>query len=145
MENRVMKTKTTTLVFAIVVGFAVGFWLYGIGRTMRETVNFNTTALLSGLIFGVALPLAVVLLLLIAFKLCFLERWWPVCLLFVVFAVSLLGGSLASESWILWDEARFSAEVSKANGRNPYSRPRAWPNQGCSLVFVPGMGIHSTD
>ena len=112
---------------------------------MRETVNLNTTAFLTGLFFGVALPLVLVLWLFIAKNLWFREKFWPVSSLFVPIAVSLLVGSLASESWILWDEARFSAEVSKAGGGNPYDRPRAWPNQGCSLVYVPGKGIHAID
>lgn len=140
-----MKSRTTLFVLATIVGFAVGFWLYGVGRTMRETVNFNTTAFLSGLLLGVALPLIIVLPLLIAKKLWFREKVWPVSLLLVAFAVSLLVGSFASEAWILRDETRFSAETANANAATPYSRPRAWPNRTCSLVFVPGKGIHSTD
>ena len=140
-----MKSRTTFLVLAIVVGFVGGFWLYGVGRTMRETVNFNTTAFLSGLLLGVGLPLIVVLPLLIAKKLWFRDKVWPVSLLLVAFVASLLVGSFASEAWILRDEARFSAETTNANPATPYSRPRVWPNQTCGLVFVPGKGIHSTD
>lgn len=139
-----MKSQTTVAILAIVGAFAVGFWLYGVGRTMRETVNFHASASISGLFLGVALPLAVLAPLLIAMKLWLREKPWPVSYLVVAFAASLLVGSFASECWILRDEARFSAEAANA-GSNPYSRTRAWPNQTCGLVFEPGKGIHSTD
>jgi hypothetical protein len=140
-----MKSRATLLVSAIVAGLGVGFWLYGIGRTMRENVNFDTTASLSGLLLGVGLPLVVLLPTLIVKKVWFPEKAWPMSSLLAAFAVALLAGSLASEWWILRDEARFSVEASKTNGGTPYSRSRAWPNQTCSLVFVPGKGIHATD
>jgi len=136
-----MKSRKLFLILEI-VGFGIGFLLYGIGRTMRETVNFNTTASLSGLLLGVVLPLIVILPVLIAKKLWFRTVAWPGSLLLVAFVASLLVGSLVSEAWILRDEARFSAETTNAI---PYSRPRAWPNQTCSLVFVPGKGTHGTD
>jgi glucan phosphoethanolaminetransferase (alkaline phosphatase superfamily) len=131
------------LALAIVVGLVVGFWFYGIGRTMRETVSFNTTASLSGLVLGCVLPLLVLIPLFVAQKLWFREKTSSVSLLLVVFTVSLLVGSFASEVWILQDETRFSVEADKSN--TLYSRPRSWPNQVCGLVFVPGEGIHSTD
>ena len=141
-----MKTRTLFLVSTIVIGLAAGFWLYGGARTMSATVNFDMTAFLAGLVFGFVLPLVVVLPpLLIAKKFWLRERVWPLPSWFVALAVCLLAGSLASEGWILRDEARFSAEVSKTNGSNPYNRARVWPNQTGSLVFVPGEGIHSTD
>ena len=55
----------------------------------------------------------------------------------------LVVGSGLSEAWILRDESRFENEAARATAT--YSRPRAWPNQGCSLVFIPGKGVHSTD
>ena len=140
-----MKSRATSLALVIFCGFSLGFWLYGVGRTMRETVNFNTIASLSGLVLGVALPMVAALPLVIAKKLWFREKVWPVPSWFVAFAFCLLGGSLVSEVWILLDEARFSTEVSKTNSEAAYSRSRAWPNQTCSLVFVPNKGIHSTD
>lgn len=142
-----MKLRTILFVFAMVIVFAIGFWLYGIGRTMRETVAFNTTAFLSGLFLGVGLPLLVILPLLVA-KIIYSHGkvlTVPFSLLVVKFTVLLLVGSIASEVWILRDEASFSAETTKGNVVASYSRPRAWPNQTCSLVFVPGKGIHSTD
>jgi len=141
-----MKTRTTLLVSASVIGLAAGFWLYGIGRTMQETVNFKISAFLSGLVLGVILPLVVVLPpLLTAKKFWLREKVWPLPSWLVALAVCLLTGSLASEGWILRDEVRFAAEVAKTNGEAVYSRGRAWPNQICGLVFVPGKGIHSTD
>ena len=141
-----MKARIPLLVSAIVFGLATGFWLYGGARTMRETVSFDITAFLSGLAFGVVLPLVVILPPLFTAKKFWLrQKVWPVPSWFVAFAGCLLAGSLASEGWILRDEARFAAEVSKTNSDAPYSRSRAWPNQTGSLVFVPGEGIHSTD
>lgn len=141
-----MKVRTTLLVSAIVVGLAASFWLYGGARTMRETVSFDIVASVSGFVFGVLLPLVIILPpLLVAKKLWHLEKGWRVPSWFIAFAICLLVGSLASEAWILRDEAQFSAEVSKTNKEVLYSRSRTWPNQTCSLVFVPGQGIHATD
>lgn len=140
-----MKSRATLLLVATVAGLGIGFWLYGIGRTMRETVNFNVTASLFGLLLSIVIPLLVLLPVLIGKKLWLREKLWPLSSLLVVFATCLLVGSFASELWILRDEARFSAEVAKTNNANPYSRPRTWPNQTCSLVFVPDKGIHGTN
>src|SRR3954452_16668495 len=134
-----MKLRTTVMTLASVGGFVVGFWLYGVGRTMHETVSFHTGASLSGLLLGVALPLMMIVPLLIAKKPWLREKLWPVPTLLIVVSACLLVGSLASECWLLRDEARFSAEAAKAES-NPYSRPRAWPNQTGGLVFVPGKG-----
>ena len=111
-----MKVRTTLLISAIVVGLAGSFWLYGSARTMRETVSFDIAAAVSGFIFGVLLPLVVILPpLLMAKKLWHRDKGWRVPSWFIAFAVCLLVGSLASEAWILRDEAQFSAEVSRLN------------------------------
>lgn len=139
-----MKSRTAFIILGITVGFPVGFWLYGIGRTMRETVNFNTMASLSGLALSILLPLVAFLPFVIGYRLWPREGKWLISPM-LVWAVCLLLGSVASECWILRDETQFAAEVSQTQGSNSYSRPRCWPNKGCSLVFQPGKAIHSTD
>jgi hypothetical protein len=111
---------------------------------MSETFHFNMRASVFGLTLVVAVPLLILPILLSAKKLWLPGRSWAASSWLAVLGMSLLVGSLISEMWILRDEARFSAEAAQANG-NRYSRARAWPNQGCSLVFMPGRGIHSTD
>ena len=141
-----MKSRTTLLILAIVVGLATGFWLYGMARTLRGTVNFDIATLVTSLLFGVVFPLLIVSPpLLAAKKYWFHDKMWPPPSWFVAFGVCLLVGGLASEGWILHDEARFVEEVSKTNNQVLYSRSRAWPYQNCSLVVVPGEGIHSID
>jgi hypothetical protein len=135
---------TTRLLYAatIVLTFAVGFWLYGVARTMRETVFFNPAATASGMLLGVGVPVVGAVLCLIAKALWFRQRSWNPLLL-VALAVSLSAGNAASEAWILWDEAGFWAEVASTDG--PYSRARAWPNRAYRLIYMPGKGIHATD
>lgn len=128
---------------AAIVGVAGGFWLYGMGRTMHETVFFSSAATVSGLLFGFALPFALVSAgVLVAENLRASEKRHRRAIL-IGLGASLLIGSVASEGWILRDEAAFSAEVRSVS--STYSRSRAWPNKGCTLVFIPGKGIHSTD
>jgi hypothetical protein len=139
MNRNIILLPLTSIEFVLV------FWLYGIGRTMRETVGFNTTATVSG--FSLTLVFSLVflfLLLLLATSLDVkLKRWR---LILVLFLGSLILGSAMSETWILWDEARFRDEiVTRPDISRPYSRPRAWPNEVGSLVYVPTKGIHSTD
>lgn len=112
---------------------------------MRETVGFDVAAFGFGLLTGVGLPLFIILPFLVFKTIRLREKIRPTPWLIAVLAANLLIGSLISEWWILRDETQFSEEVSKADGQNPYSRARAWPNQSCSLVFVPGKGIHATD
>jgi uncharacterized membrane protein YbhN (UPF0104 family) len=119
-------------------GFAVAFWLYGIGRTIHETVGINAAATFSGLAFGVCLP-SVILVLVLVVRRSFRKRRWAVALLILC----LLLGSLLSELSILHDEQSFRVEAGAVN--SVYSRARAWPNDGCTLVFVPGKGVHATD
>lgn len=139
-----MKSRSL-LALAIVIGFSVGFWLYSVGRTMRETVSFDSAALCFGLLLGVVLPSVVVLPLLLARTVWPNLKLWTPPSAFVALGLALLVGSLLSEWWILRDERKFSDEASKASLNSPYSRPRAWPNGTCSLVFIPGKGIHATD
>jgi hypothetical protein len=133
------------LALAIFIGFSVGFWLYSVGRTMRETVSFDSAALCFGLLLGVILPSVAVLPLLLARTVWPKLKLWTPPWAFVALGLALLVGSVLAEWWILRDERRFSDEVSKASLNSPYSRPRAWPNGTSTLVFIPGKGIHATD
>jgi hypothetical protein len=56
---------------------------------------------------------------------------------------SLIVGSLLSEAWILFDEARFKRETTAS--LVSYSRARAWPYRATALVYIPHRGIHATD
>ena len=126
-------------------GFLIGFWLYGIGRTMCETFSFDLRASLLGLLLGLIVPLAIAVPVLLLRNLLserkILAASWPMMALGIALAL----GVLASEAWILHDESEFSAEVSKRGTGNPYARARAWPNGVCTLVYVPGSGMHATD
>ena len=139
-----MKSRAVFLILANAIGLLVGFWLYGAGRTMCETVKFTAKASLFGIITGVLIPLTLITTIYLANRVFLQHRKALLMTPFLVaFAISLIIGSFASEAWILFDENRFFAETSGA--RTLYSRPRAWPNHGCTLVFVPGEGVRSTD
>lgn len=131
---------------AIVIGFAAGFWNYGGVRTMQETVGFDSAAFGFGLLLGVVFfPSMAVLPLLLARTIWPNLKSWTPPSAFVALGVALLVGSVFSEWWILRDESKFSDEVSQVSLSSPYGRARAWPNEGCRLVFIPGQGIHATD
>ena len=139
----VMNPRNGLIAFAGFITCAVTFHSYGMSRTMCETVGFDITAALKGFLFSGMLPLVALLSAVLAMKYFKFGRTYITWLLAIAFLLPLT--CVASEIWILSDEARFAAEVSKARPATAYGRPRAWPNQGCSLVFVPGAGIHSTD
>jgi hypothetical protein len=120
--------------------FALAWWLYGIGRTMRETVMFTLSGSLSGAFLSFLLPF-VVAVPLIWFRT--RKEGGASPLSFLVVAAALLAGSVVSELMILRDESLFMKEASRV--KRPYSRPRAWPNESASLVFDPQRGVHSTD
>ena len=127
---------------ATIVLVPIAFWLYGAGRTMCETEGLNIKASSAGLFLSVVVPVSLVLpwLLLVndvpALKSCSLK---------VAIGLALVIGSTLSECWILLDEASFSSQVRTGLPEDRFCRPRAWPNQGCSLVYVPGRGTHATD
>ena len=124
-------------------GLSLGFWLYGVGRTMCETEYFDASACLAGIVVGVIFPISITGPFYLGKRILFDNKILPITPLLIAFAASLFVAGLVSEALILRDEGKFFSEVSKANGL--YSRARAWPNGLCSLVYVPDRGIHSTD
>lgn len=64
---------------------------------------------------------------------------WAVARRFVVFAlIAWMAGSIASEGWLLADEAAFRTEVDAqaAQGQHSYGRDRRWPGNGYFLWDV---------
>ena len=130
------------------MGFAcpLAFWFYGAGRTMYETVGLNIRAMAAGSFIGVICPTLMTISALFV-----LRRFWtnlkPMTLLSIILGlgIGLSIGSILSEGWILVDESKFASEVHESTSEQGYGRARSWPNEGCSLVYVPGRGIHATD
>src|SRR5438045_6397117 len=56
-----VKRSRTLLIISSLPIFAAGFWFYGAGRTMAETVNFTPDGFLCGFLFGALLPLTAIL------------------------------------------------------------------------------------
>ena len=64
---------------------------------------------------------------------------WAVARRFVVFAlIAWMAGSIASEGWLLADEAAFrkEAEAEAASGQTSFARKRRWPGNGYLLWDV---------
>lgn len=141
-----MKTRCALAVVAMASTLPIAFWLYGAARTMCETVGFNTRSLVVGAMFGFVAPLLVVLSILFALRMARASAR-PITLTGIASGacLGLLAGSLLSESWILADERSFDSEVRHAVPLSPYGRARAWPNETCSLVYIPGKVVHATD
>lgn len=129
-----MRIKDVAFVGAFIACVAVAFWLYGVGRTMAETVGVSWRGTASGAVLGFAAPSIIVILIALARR----ERR-----LMTLLTLALVVGSAVSELWILNDERRFASEIAAA--REIRSRPRAWPNGTASLVYLPGKGVHATD
>jgi hypothetical protein len=138
MNGLDMNWRNCGLVLTTIVAFSLAFWLYGIGRTMRETVTFTASGWVFGMLLSFFLPLLLILPMIRA-----LRDVRATAKLAALIGAALLAGSVTSEVAILQDEHRFSMEAARATG--VYSRPRAWPNGAGSLVWVPGQGIHATD
>jgi hypothetical protein len=127
---------------AAVSGAAPAFFLYGMARTMSETFGFSATSTASSLMFTVFLASPVLLLVVFAGL---ASRKFDPGVPIVVLAAGLFAGCVASEAWLLIDEARFSSEVAALRPGEFHDRGRAWPFQNAGLVFIPGQGIHATD
>jgi hypothetical protein len=132
------------IALAATAGFDAAFFLYGMFRTIGPEFGFTARAACLAFGFVVAyagfLPSAAYL----TTRAIRNEPLHPVPLWLRVFGVALLAGCIASESWISWDESRFAGEVA-ASPAIGHDRPRAWPNDRCGFVYVPGSGIHTTD
>jgi hypothetical protein len=141
MNARIAFTMTTMVFFCL-----ISFWLYGEVRTMCETVGPNTRAIGSGIFLGMVYPALITISALFVVR-----RFWtslkPTSLLSIILgtAIGLLTGSILSECWIRADESRFVSEIHENGAGMHYGRARAWPNAGCSLVYIPGKGVHATD
>lgn len=141
-----MKARMAFAMAAAAFSCTIAFWFYGNARTLCETIGFNVRALIAGLLLGVVFPALVIITVLIAGR-----RIWaslkPIPLIRIILTIvtGLLTGSTLSEGWILVDESHFASEIRQGASGIPYSRPRAWPNEGCSLVHIPGRGVHATD
>ena len=64
---------------------------------------------------------------------------WSMARRFVVFAlIAWIAGSIASEGWLLADEAAFrtEAEAAAARGQASFARKRRWPGNGAHLWDV---------
>jgi hypothetical protein len=123
-------------VVAFIVCVAAAFWLYGIGRTMAETVGVSWHGTLCGALLGFVSPFGVVILIALVRR---GRNRWLVTALTLAFVL----GDVSSELWILHEERRFASEMTIV--REIRSRPRGWPNGSASLVYLPGKGIHATD
>jgi|SRR6185437_3220525 len=138
-----IKRHEVVLTACLLFFMALSFWVYSEGRTMVETVHFSIRGSLAGLVLVSICAGAPLVLTLIV------RSWSPVIRRYVisVFVVAIcasLMGCLLSECWVRYDESRFDSESRHASG-HVYSRSRAWPNGGCTLVYVKGAGIHATD
>lgn len=131
-----MSIKPLTRIIAFIACMAVAFWLYGIGRTMAETVGVSWRGTASGAVLGFAAPSVGAALIALALR----DRQRG---LMVTLTLAFVLGSALSELWIVHDEHRFKSDVLTSGEIR--SRPRAWPNGSASLVYLPGKGVHATD
>jgi hypothetical protein len=139
--------KPIRLVLAIIVALAVGglsFYVYGAVRTMQENIGLAARPLLVSAAFPLVILAAAVAIVMAARS---FTSGRPAISkrTIVLFAGGWLLGCSASEACILNDERAFAHELSLRPRTESYSRPRTWPNEACSLVFIPGRGIHATD
>jgi len=138
-------SRNFNLLFSAIVLVALVFWLYGEVRTMQETVGFNGATTIKAVLFNFITLIVIANLLLFLSKILSVKlmRWW---LILMLFSGSMILGSSMAEVWILLDETRFKNEILASPDMSiPQSRSRAWPNHGCTLVYIPTKGIHSTD
>jgi len=61
-----MKIKDVAFIGAFIACVAVAFWLYGIGRTMAETVGVSWHGTASDAVLGLAAPSTIVILIALA-------------------------------------------------------------------------------
>ena len=119
-------------------GALYAFWMYSILKSMGETLGFRIEIFLRDLSLVTLAPLLLTLPILPTF----VSRRRLTNFVSAIVAASIIGSAVA-EATIFADERRFMSECQHRTGL--YSRPRAWPNGGSSLVYVPGRGVHATD
>jgi len=112
---------------------------------MRETFGFDFAASGFGLVISFAIPMAIFAVLIPIVRL-FLGVFRAPAVLYTLltFALSLIFGSVLSETWILADEVAFATRVA-ANSTEGRTSPRSWPNEAASMIYLPGRGIHAND
>jgi hypothetical protein len=128
-------------------GTAAGaFGLYGGLRGMSETFGFDARTSGGALLVECDLgaPLVLAALLLVRFVLRERMSGELQTVLVIGCCAGALVGTFASEALFLWDESQFLDEVTAHPGAN-HSRSRMFPHTDCSLVYIPGRGIHATD
>lgn len=131
--------------FVALIAFSYAFWVYGVFRTLGEWVGFDFARSLWTFAFGIGM-LGVLVLPWLLIK----QYWFPnfavsARTLTVSVLTGFVLGSVAAELQLLHDERQFFAEVHVQGEDQTYSRERAWPHELCSLVYVPGHGVHATD
>ena len=141
-----MKARIAFAMATMVFTCPIAFWIYGEVRTMCETVGLNTRATGSGIFLGMVYPALITISALFVVR-----RFWnsskatSLLSISLGIGIGLLTGSILSECWILTDESRFFSEIRENGTEKHYGRARAWPNAGCSFVYIPGKGVHATD
>lgn len=125
--------------------FLVTFKMYGEGRCMMENFGFSLRGMLAGamLAFGFAFVASALLLFVHIVKnksecACFSNS--------AAFKYSLVVflGIVFSESWISFDEYRFSQKIF-SYGMIEKHRPRSFPFKGYDLHYENARGIWTTD
>lgn len=122
----------------------VTFFSYGLGRTMYESVGFNSGAFAYGILLSTLSAILV-----------FTVSFWVFRLIFGMILPSLsllifssIIGILIAEVWILNDELNFVIEADSVARRlknENFSRPRSWPHSSGALLWARERGVWSTD
>lgn len=113
---------------------------------MCETVGLNSRSIVAGIFLGMVYPALVTISALFV-----VGRFWPrmkassLLTIILGLGIGLVTGGILSECWILADESAFASEIQENGSGKDYDRARVWPNEGCSLVYIPGKGVHATD
>ena len=140
------KARIAFAMATMVLACPPAFWLYGEVRTMCETIGLNTRSIFASILLGMVYPaLMTISALFVVGR--FWSRMKASSLLSIILGMGmgLVTGGILSECWILADERTFASEIQQNGSGEHYGRARVWPNEGCSLVYIPGKGVHATD
>jgi len=139
--------KWTRYALAVLVALTLAglsFYAYGALRTMQENVGLSARPV----VVSAACPLvllAISVATVLAARSFASDRLAISKRMIALLAGCWLLGCATSEVWILADERSFAHELSLRPPTELYSRARNWPNQDCSLVYIPQQGIRATD